>query len=404
MDSDSSISFKRVIFLLLGFITTFILVLFIGRYIVGYKVYINNKCVGNVKNKTYMKSVVTDLENDLGDRAKLLSIDSLVKYNIGIVDKNGFKNEDTLKENILNSLNNEVDALAMKIDEKEVAVVSNEDEGKLIIEKLKKEYISKYSLKEESIEEVNINNNISYEDKAIPLNELNTFDNTYKKFIENINVKGDKFISTSVKTIKEENKSIARTTIINSTDKLYKGQSNVVDEGEDGEKIVKKLLTLSNGSIKDEKIIGETITKQPKQKIVQNGTKNPIGSDVAFLAPPSRGINNITSNFGARWGRNHNGIDIAGGIGDPIFAALDGMVSFSGVQDGYGNVIIIKHGDGMETIYGHCSKLEKKVGDKVAKGDKIALVGNTGRSTGPHLHFELRVNGEPKDPLKLIAK
>ena len=184
---------------------------------------------------------------------------------------------------------------------------------------------------------------------------------------------------------------------------MYIGESKVIQEGKEGEKVVKKEITLINEEKIGEKVIEENITKEPEQRIVENGSKNPINEDVAFLAPPSRGIN-VTSNFGYRWGKQHKGVDIAGNTGDPIYAALDGTVTFSGWQDGYGKVMKIDHGEGMETIYAHCSELDKKVGEKVSKGETIAKVGSTGRSTGPHLHFELRVKGEAKNPLNYIDK
>lgn len=98
----------------------------------------------------------------------------------------------------------------------------------------------------------------------------------------------------------------------------------------------------------------------------------------------------------------HSGIDIATKTGTPIKSPADGIVSFSDTKDAFGKVIVIDHGYGYTTFYGHCSKLLKKVGDKVKRGDVIANVGNTGRSTGPHLHYEVRVNGVATNPTKFI--
>jgi murein DD-endopeptidase MepM/ murein hydrolase activator NlpD len=98
----------------------------------------------------------------------------------------------------------------------------------------------------------------------------------------------------------------------------------------------------------------------------------------------------------------HSGIDIATSSGTPIMAPADGIVSFSGTKSGFGKVLVIDHGYGYTTFYGHCSALKKKVGDKVKRGDVVALVGNTGKSTGPHLHYEVRVNGVATNPTKYI--
>ncbi len=106
----------------------------------------------------------------------------------------------------------------------------------------------------------------------------------------------------------------------------------------------------------------------------------------------------VTSEFGNRWGRLHAGIDIGAPTGTPIYAAQAGTVIFSGVQSGYGNVVILSHGNGLNTLYGHQSRLAASNGQAVSQGDNIGFVGNTGRSTGPHLHFETRYGGSPRNP------
>lgn len=116
----------------------------------------------------------------------------------------------------------------------------------------------------------------------------------------------------------------------------------------------------------------------------------------------------ITSYYGWRYhpvlgyDRFHSGIDYAADYNVPIKAAESGKVIFAGENGGYGNCVIIDHGGGISTLYGHCNKLLVKAGDIVVKGQQIALVGSTGLSTGPHLHFEVRVNGETTDPLKWL--
>ncbi len=112
----------------------------------------------------------------------------------------------------------------------------------------------------------------------------------------------------------------------------------------------------------------------------------------------------ISSPFGMRDGRPHEGVDIAADHGAPIRAAMSGRVTFAGPRGGYGLTVILDHGGGLSTLYAHSSRLLVAEGQWVAKGDVIALVGNTGRSKGPHLHLELHLDGTPHDPLLCLGR
>ena len=122
------------------------------------------------------------------------------------------------------------------------------------------------------------------------------------------------------------------------------------------------------------------------------------------FAWPIKGKKRISSRFGARWNKHHNGIDIPSPMGTPIRAAREGRVSYSGYHfGGYGNLTIISHIDGSLTYYAHAKKNYFKKGKRVEKGKIIALVGSTGSSTGPHLHFEIRKRGIAIDPLEFYS-
>ncbi len=107
----------------------------------------------------------------------------------------------------------------------------------------------------------------------------------------------------------------------------------------------------------------------------------------------------ITSPFGWRWGRMHEGIDIGVGTGTPIHAAAAGTVIYCGWESGYGNLVVLDHGGNLATAYGHQSSIAVACGQHVDQGQVIGYVGCTGHCTGPHLHFEVRVDGNPVDPL-----
>jgi murein DD-endopeptidase MepM/ murein hydrolase activator NlpD len=123
---------------------------------------------------------------------------------------------------------------------------------------------------------------------------------------------------------------------------------------------------------------------------------------------PARGW--VTSDFGVRLDpytaerMMHRGLDIATTQGQPVHSPSDGTVVFAGTEGGYGKVLVIDHGYGVKTRYGHLSEIFVRLGERVKRGARVAAVGNTGRSTGPHLHYEVRVNGIPENPRKFILE
>ena len=128
-----------------------------------------------------------------------------------------------------------------------------------------------------------------------------------------------------------------------------------------------------------------------------NTSSKKVELGISLIRPTS---GTVTSRFGSRWGKNHKGLDIGAPKGTPIKAAASGTVitASSGYNGGYGNYIVISHGNGIQTAYGHCNSISVSVGQKVSQGQVIGTVGNTGRSTGNHLHLEIRVNGVAQNP------
>lgn len=147
------------------------------------------------------------------------------------------------------------------------------------------------------------------------------------------------------------------------------------------------------------------VMKRPESSIYRNGRD--AGNGILFPIFPVQG-GRVTSDYGARgnpfdefgFAEFHAGLDVAVPLGTPVVAAGKGKVTFSGWDGGYGNVVIIEHGDGkVSTRYAHLARYDVSEGDVVVSGQQIGLVGSTGRSTGPHLHYEVRVDGKTVDPL-----
>ena len=143
--------------------------------------------------------------------------------------------------------------------------------------------------------------------------------------------------------------------------------------------------------------------EEPVTEVVLVGTKErpPTVGSGKYIWPLKDSFTK-TSGFGSRWGRQHKGIDLAVSVGTTVYAADGGTVVEAQYSGSYGNVVMIDHQNGQETRYAHNSKLLVKKGDKVYQGQPIAKSGNTGRSTGPHVHFEIRFNGEPRNPLNYL--
>ena len=212
----------------------------------------------------------------------------------------------------------------------------------------------------------------------------------------------------TVKTteLSAEEQPVGFETITRKTEKLYKGQTKVKQEGRKGRKEVIKEVTKENGQTVEEQVLEETLLEEPEPEITLKGTKErPKPAELAsakvgtgkMTAPVSQ--LNVTSSFGPRWGRTHLGVDLAMPQGSSICAADGGTVIFTGYCGSYGNLVKLDHGNGIITYYAHCSQILAEQGSRVKKGDPIAKVGSTGNSTGPHLHFEVRVNGENVDPM-----
>ena len=191
---------------------------------------------------------------------------------------------------------------------------------------------------------------------------------------------------------------------------------NVKDE-ETAEKLVNEIKELSNNEV--ELTINEKTTKALEEiqiddlEVAKENTVEKLNIDTTESIADINGIKvatlPVTGTISSRYGvsskirvSTHTGLDIAATTGTPIKVVADGTITFAAYRGSYGYLVKVDHGNGVETWYGHTSKMLVKEGQAVKAGDTIALVGSTGNSTGPHLHFEVRINGEHVNPQKYL--
>lgn len=261
-------------------------------------------------------------------------------------------------------------------------------------------------------------------------------DETTTEFANDVKVRSGKFDESKIMSVNEIiEKAEGKFSIQLSTDIVYTREiayditteydesqpssyEKVKTEGENGEEEVTVRTVYVDGVQTDAYETDSEVIKEAVDEVVVKGSdsssegtsssstssSSSYGSG-SFIWPVPY-THNITSEFGMRWGRLHGGIDIAdGGVyGQPIVAADSGTVILAGNQgDGYGNYVIIDHGNGYKTLYGHMSSVAAYTGQQVSQGEVIGYVGSTGNSTGPHLHFEIRVNDVQTDPLGYVS-
>jgi len=220
---------------------------------------------------------------------------------------------------------------------------------------------------------------------------------------------GDKFVIKkevpllTVETVEVSTfaESIDYEVVYKESSSYYIGDQVVSRAGKKGKARVTARLTKQNGKTVEREDLKTVVITEPVDKIIVKGTKvpPPKKGTGTFIRPVNVGV---YRGWGMRWGRMHYGLDYAAPTGTSIYASDGGTVTTAGWHGNYGYYIKIDHGGGFTTLYAHCSKMLVKVGDKVYQGQRIGLVGNTGRSTGPHCHFEIFKYGKNVNPSNYV--
>lgn len=339
-----------------------------------------------------------------------------------------------------------VEAYVINVDGKEIATLKSQEEAQNVLDSIAKQYVSEQAalVDKSFVQNVEIKDKYVSEDEVVPTEKafltLTATTNAQKTYTvasgdtlfgiainadmsleelmqanpqltENSIIKEGDVISLvvpvpmlSVRTVEKVTYTAAEPAPVETVENNneYKTYRKVLQEGKDGEKEVVANIVKLNGIEEERTVVSETITVQPVTQRVEVGTlqtppKRALGS---FIYPVS---GRFSSGFGSRWGTVHQGIDLAAPRGTRVYASDGGTVTFAGYNSGgYGYLVIIDHGNGYVTYYGHNSELAVQAGQDVAQGELVSYVGSTGNSTGNHLHFEVRKNGVPQNPLNYL--
>lgn len=320
------------------------------KYRLVCEVTVDGEKIGYITDKEQFEQSVNEIINKEEDNKLYTVIEKMPEYTLTFVNRTEEVNEEKVLAKIEESSETTYKLYAVTVDGKEKATIANLDEAEKLVKELNKKYKDDLSVK-------------------VAIVDVITTDN-----------------EKDVKTIKT-----AKTDITKQLDKQVEKK-----KAEEAAKIAKQKAKKTTST---KKSTTKTTTKKTST------TKVASLNGVKLTVTPVSGV--ITSRFGNRESirnHSHSGLDIGAPKGRAIKAAAGGTVTFAGYSGGYGYVVKISHGSGIQTYYAHCSKLYVKKGDKVSAGDKIAAVGSTGNSTGNHLHFEVIKNGTSLNPQHYLYK
>lgn len=373
-----------------------------------YEYYYHGRLLGVVRSKNDVYKTITVLGDKLSEAAGAnVSLDIERDMEFRIV--RGTDYEADSKEDILNTLTYmrsiEVAAYAINVDGVQRVIIESEDAARKILTGIQNDYTpARPGVKYTS---VSFTQEIAINEVTTQLGKIWNFADA-KRYLKTGSISKEAdleavpFVTVAVTATETFMEGVEFGTKYVNNASMYMDEKEVISAGILGINEVSAMITTINGIEIERKIMSAKQISAPVDEVIYKGTK-PI--------PPSEGtgtfiypINNYTlsSRFGIRWGRMHYGVDFAAPHGTKIYAADGGTVVFTGWSRPRGYYLIIDHGGLFKTLYEHCSKILVETGDKVYQGKNIALVGNTGYSTGPHLHFEVHYKDVPVNPLNYL--
>ena len=414
---------------------------------VGLRVTVNGQPMGYISSKTEMESILANVEDRVSDYlGSPYSLNLDVAYTIGYNDGLKAVSEESVANYVMSGLSNITTKYVLTVDGEVIGAHESKTALELLRQRMLEASTTSYrGGKVDFVQDVKIVPMGNQDATMMSIEELETalsgnskesvvytvqsgdtvsgiayrYDTSVSDIqaqnpdlvAEQIKIGDEITISASVPTlsvqetvVEEYTRAVGYETIKEKTDDLYTTQSRVKRAGVNGEAAVVAEVVYVDGAEQDRTILEWVNISEPVDEIIEVGTKQPPKkAATGRFMRPANGY--ISSRYGYRrsMGDFHTGVDFAGPTGTPIYASDGGKVTYAGWKGNYGYCVFIDHGNGYTTVYAHCSKLLVKVGQSVAKGETIAKVGSTGRSTGPHLHFEIRVNGQHKNPLNYIG-
>lgn len=358
-----------------------------GFFTSGYEVYMDGEMVAVVEEKEDFQQGLEKANAKITALAgKGFDINKTPKFVFTVVAKTAVSGDNEIIDSIMDRSNIISRVCVIKVDGYDIATAQSEKNALNLVEKAASFYGG---------ENRKILNNVEIESRH-ELTSRMTNDEMAVKLLKNVlKVQTEK---TSVYQAE-----MMYGTVTNPSEDMYVNEEKLLKEGQSGVMEVTAKVTQINGAVSNTSVLSTTVVKEPVDEVIMVGTTALPSVGTGKFVQPYFGT--ITSRFGARWGRTHTGTDICGTTGDPIKAADNGIVITAEYQDnGYGNIIIIDHQNGIHTWYAHLNSIGVKAGDTVEKGAVIGELGNTGYSTGPHLHFEVRENGTPVNPSKYLEE
>lgn len=383
----------KVVSLVLVIVLSFVVSFVSCGITLGLSVIYNGEIIGVVKSHKTFNKAVSYIEDNT-QHIKVGNAINTASFGLTFTLKDKFLNKTQLADKIAENTDEIANASILYINDKPVAYTDIENVEALIEKSRCRYYIDGAENNAEFIDTVRLEKVFAYAKRV-------DGDKAVKEIIGNLNVK-------TVSKVSFEAPIAFSTKTVNTGAQLI-GYSKITTPGKQGVASKTELVETVNGNESSREVLKNEILVEPVTQVVLKGTAVNMATATEKAQAQSAGFImplNTYVYISAYWGdgRNHKAIDFAGKRGTAIFAVQDGVVTCAGYRGNYGYLVEIDHGNGLRTRYAHCNALCVKVGQTVTQGQQIATMGNTGRSTGDHLHFEVLKNGTQVNPSTYIFK